>query len=214
MPSTQPVLPRVQPIRPRILVQSFGGGLLLMALFTMMWAGIAQGGLQGADHYIQLVTSSIISLLFIVYGIRLLLLAKRFPKFTSPEHQVMAKQMIKSFGITFGAEGLAIAAVGAVLGLTHHEQFILPAMALIVGLHFYPMARVFDRTIDYYLATWTCLIALAAIFMTFYNSRPETFIVVFLGIGVSLATISYGLYMLRTARRLNLYKPLHSDHKE
>ena len=179
-----------------------------MAFFTMMWAGIAQGGLQGSDHYIHLVICSIFSLIFIVYGIRLLLLAKRFPKFTSAGHQVMGKQMSKAFGIIFGIEGLAIPAVSALLGLTHHEQYILPAIALIVGLHFYPMARIFHRTIDYYLATWSCLVALAAIFITFRSSWPETSIMSFLGIGVSLATISYGLYMLRTARKLDLYAPV------
>jgi hypothetical protein len=196
------------PLRPRIVVKSIGGGLLLMAFFTMMWADIAQGGLQGSDHCIHLAFCSIFSLVFIINGIRLLLLSKQFPKFTSPEHQVMGKQMGRAFGIIFGIEGLVIPAVSTLLALTQHAQYILPAIALVVGLHFYPMARIFRRTIDYYLATWTCLVALAAIYSTFNNGQSETCVMGFLGIGVSLATISYGLYMLRTARKLDLYAPI------
>jgi hypothetical protein len=47
-------MPSIPPVRPHIVVQGMGGGLLLMAFFTMMWAGVAQGGLQGPDHYIHL----------------------------------------------------------------------------------------------------------------------------------------------------------------
>lgn len=195
------------PTRPRIVVQSIGAGLLLMAFFTMMWAGIAQGGLKGSDHYIHLVICSAFSFLFIVNGIRLLLLARKYPKFTTAEHQDRGKKMGRSFGIIFGIEGVAIPLVCAILGITHHSDYILPAIALIVGLHFYPMARIFDRTIDYYLATWTCLVALVGIYLLYNNVQPLACVMGLLGMGVSLATISYGSYMLLTARKFDLYRP-------
>ncbi|MBS1661203.1 MAG: hypothetical protein JST68_09145 [Bacteroidetes bacterium] len=192
-------------VRPRIVPISIGGGLLLMAFFTMMWTGIAQGGLQGADHRIQLIVNAAISLLFIIAGIRILSLAKYYPKFTTTEDQIRGKKMGKTFGIVFGIEGAAIPIACAILGATGHSEYILPAIALIVGLHFYPMARIFDRTVDYYIATWTSLVALTAIFIIIKYDYSFPCIMAILGIGVSLATIAYGIVMLATARKLRLF---------
>lgn len=175
-----------------------------MAFFTMMWTGIAQGGLQGADHYIHLIVNAAISLVFIIAGIRILVLARQFPKFTTAGHQARGKKMGKTFGIVFGIEGVAIPITCAILGITNHSQYILPAIALIVGLHFYPMARIFDRTIDYYIATWTSLVGLTAIFLLAKYNYSFPGIMALLGIGVSLATIAYGITMLISARKFGL----------
>jgi len=50
---------------PRITIQSIGGSLLLMALFTMMWTGIAQGGLAGQNHYLVLIFIASLSVTFV-----------------------------------------------------------------------------------------------------------------------------------------------------
>ncbi|MDN5285663.1 MAG: hypothetical protein JWR38_1937 [Mucilaginibacter sp.] len=186
------------PILPRIAIQSVGGGLLAMALFTMMWTGVAQGGLLHHDHHVVLVVFSIISLLFVVYGITLFVAAQKFPKFTSESDKAEGKHMAKWFGILFGIEGTAIPVVAVILLLLGYQRFTLPVMALIIGLHFYPMAKIFNRRIDYYLATWTCLVAINGIIMVAGKNYPETFTFTILGIGVALATTSYGVYMLFT----------------
>ncbi|HEY6899652.1 MAG TPA: hypothetical protein VI233_03380 [Puia sp.] len=193
------------PLRPRIVARSIGGGLLGMAFFTMMWTGIAQGGLQGSDHHIQLVINAAISLVFIAAGIRLFMLAKHYPKHTTAEDKARGKRTGKAFGIVFGIECTVIPITCAFLGATGHSEYILPSIALIVGLHFYPMARIFDRSIDYYIATWTSLVGLTAIFIMAEYTYSFPCIMAFLGIGVSLATIAYGIVMLLTARRLRLF---------
>lgn len=187
-----------QQILPRIAIRAIGGGLLAMALFTMMWTGIAQGGLLHHDHHVVMVVFSTISLLFVVYGITLFVAAQRFPKFTSDSDRAEGKDMSKRFGIIFGIEGTAIPIVAVILLLLGYQQFTLPAMALIIGLHFYPMARIFNRTIDYYLATWTCLVAINSIIMMANKHYEQTFTLTILGIGVALATTTYGFYMLIT----------------
>jgi hypothetical protein len=153
-------------ILPRVAIRSIGGGLLMMALFTMMWTEIAQGGLQKHDHHLVLITFSTFSLLFVVYGIAIFLAANKSPKFTNERDVAEGKNMTKWFGIIFGIEGTAIPVVLVILVLIGLQQYTLPAIALIIGLHFYPMAKVFDRKVDYYVATWTCLVAIGSIFMT------------------------------------------------
>ncbi|MEZ2337482.1 hypothetical protein AB6735_17685 [Mucilaginibacter sp. RCC_168] len=183
-------------ILPRIAVRSIGGGLLLMALFTMMWAGIAQGGLQQHDHYAVLILFSIFSVIFVIYGITVLITAQRFPKFTSDSDAAKGKMMTTRFGIIFGIEGTAIPIVSVILLILGYREFTLPAIALIVGLHFYPMAKVFNRKFDYYLATWTCLAAISAIIMMAGHYYTQALTLTIMGIGVAMATSAYGFYML------------------
>jgi hypothetical protein len=191
-------------VLPRAAVRAIGGTLLLMALFTTAWAGIANAGLQGADNYLHLTVCSLLSLVFIIYGIQLMLRARRFPKSRTAEDLTTGRKMWKAYAIVFGIEGVAIGAASAILGISGHGEYVLPVIALIVGLHFYPFARIFDRRVDYFIASWTCGVALAAIFATYSNSRPQGFIMAFLGIGVSFSTIGYGLYTLRYARSYGL----------
>ncbi|SDQ01271.1 hypothetical protein SAMN05428975_5684 [Mucilaginibacter sp. OK268] len=183
-------------ILPRIAIRSIGGGLLLMALFTMMWAGIAQGGLEHYDHHAVLILFSIFSVIFVVYGITILIAAQRFPKFTGDSDAAEGKMMATRFGIIFGIEGTAIPIISVILLVLGYQQFTLPAIALIVGLHFYPMAKVFNRTIDYYLATWTCLAALTGIILMAGHQYTQALDLTIMGIGVALATSAYGFYML------------------
>jgi hypothetical protein len=187
---------------PKIVIKSIAGGLLLMAFFTTMWSGIASGSLNGLSRYIVLGVFSCFSLAFIVYGIYLFSIAKNFAVITTDEDRAKGKNMGKWFGIIFGLEGVLIPiAAGICIGL-HHSELVLPAIALVVGLHFYPMAKIFNRTIDYYLATWTTLIALIAIVMLLKDEAFPIPIYTFLGVGVAMATTSYGLYMMVTGNSM------------
>ena len=106
------------------------------------------------------------------------------------------------YGIIFGAEGVTIPVVCGLLVHFRQTAFILPAIALVIGLHFYPMARIFKRTIDYYLATWTCIVAFSALACIINNILPQATIYALLGMGVAMATTGYGLYMIYEGKRL------------
>ena len=188
----QPQKPHI----PKIVIKSIGGGLLLMALFTMVWAGIASGGLTGAGHWIVLAVFGLISISFIIYGIKMFILSKYFNAPSNEKDKAEGKRLSIWYGVIFGAEGIIIPIVAGVLVYFQKGNFIIPAIAMIVGLHFYPMASIFKRTIDYYLATWTCIVALSAIIATIYDIAPEATIFTFLGVGVAVATSCYGFYMI------------------
>jgi len=187
---------------PRIAVRAIGGGLFLMAFFTLMWAGIAEGGLQGSDHWLVLVAFSVLCIVFVIGGIRLFIRSKDFPVSMSEEDKLEGTRMGKWYAIIFGIEGTLIPVVCVALLLLKQERFILPAIALVVGLHFYPMASVFNRKLDYYLATWVCLVAITCICMMLYTGYPQTMIQACLGIGVAVATSAYGIYMMLEGNRM------------
>lgn len=184
------------PTLPRVAIQSIGGGLLLMSLFTMMWAGIASGGLTGVNRMLILVIFSLFSVAFTIFGLYLFAIAGRFAKTMSNADKAEGKNMGIWFGIIFGLEGITIPIVAFVCLRLNYGNLVLPAIALVVGLHFYPMAKVFKRKIDYYLATWTCLIAITSIIMILEKTVLPFSVYTYLGVGVAVATTLYGLYMI------------------
>jgi hypothetical protein len=113
-----------RPNLPRVAIQSIGGGLLLMALFTMMWTGIAQSGLEGHDHHIILIIFSLISLLFVINGIVIITAARKFAKYTNDDDKAEGKNMMKWFGIVFGIEGTAIPIAYLILVLLGKSQLM------------------------------------------------------------------------------------------
>jgi len=181
---------------PKIAVRSIGGGLLLMALFTTMWAGIAASGVTGTTRWLIFIVFGIAVISFIIYGIKMFMLSKYFTPAINEKDKAEAKKLGIWYGVIFGAEGVTIPLVCGLLIYLHKTDFIIPAIAMIVGLHFYPMASIFKRTIDYYLATWTCVVALSAIIAIIYDIAPKATILAFLGVGVAVATSCYGFYMI------------------
>lgn len=188
---------------PREAITGIATGLMLMALFTTIWACIANAGLQGKDYHAVLLLFCILAVVFVINSVQLFSEAKKFLPSTSESDIVEKKKSGMWFGIIFGAEGLLIAvAVNVVINIGHPELTI-PTIALVVGLHFYPMAKIFKRKIDYYLATWTTLIAIAGIVLSLNKTFTEQNTFAFVGIGTAIATSCYGLYMIYKGKRLS-----------
>ncbi len=68
------------------------------------------------------------------------------------------RRMGMSFGIIFGIEGLLIGAAAGALARAGRPLLIPVAIALIVGLHFFPLARVFQVRV-YDLTGLLCVVA-------------------------------------------------------
>jgi len=190
-----------QPTIPRIAIQSVGTGLMMMTFFTMMWAGLAYGSMT-SNGLVVLILFSLIAAVLIINGLKFFRESKRFPKSENEADKAEEKRTGKWFGIIIGAEGLLIfVGINIVINLGHADLTI-PVIALIVGLHFYPLARVFRRTIDYYLATWTTIVAIIGITLILNRSYSTAAVDAFVGVGTAIATSCYGIYMIYTGKRL------------
>jgi hypothetical protein len=137
---------------------SFGVVWLLMGLFrgrpspawlrvTLLITGIALGG-------------SIATL-----GLR----ASSMPRNPTP---LTAQQLATNrsngqrFYLVFGIEMAAIFVVVAVLRVIHYADYILCAIAIIVGAHFFPLAPLFGSPVYYATASLGCAIGVVGFFMT------------------------------------------------
>jgi hypothetical protein len=189
-------------IVPREAITGIASGLMLMTVFTMIWGWIANAGFDGRDHHIVLILFCPLAATFFFFGIQLFINAKKFAKSTSESDIAEKKKAGMWFGIIFGAEGLFIfLAVNLVINLGHPE-LVIPAIALVVGLHFYPMAKIFRRKIDYYLATWATVVAILGFVLSLNKTLTEQGVMAFVGVGIAIATSCYGLYMIYEGRRL------------
>lgn len=139
---------------------------------------------------------------FLIQGIRYFGIARKYPAIQSTEDAAEGKKMGMWFGIIFGAEGLFIFLGVNLVNHLGHTDLIIPVIALVVGLHFYPLGRIFKRKIDCWLATWTTGIALLGIFFTLKKTFSFQGIAAFVGIGVAIATSCYGIYMIDYGRNM------------
>ena len=185
-----------QKMIPDAAVKGIASGLCMMALFTLMWAAIAFGGLHASSWWPGLLIFPVFATLFIFNAVKLFRAAQYFPKVTAEADLAEEKRMGKWFGIIFGAEGLGIfIGINVVVNLGYPD-LVIPTIALVVGLHFFPLAKVFKRSIDYYLASWATLIAILGFVFTLHKTMPPNVVMVFVGIGIAIATSLYGIYML------------------
>jgi hypothetical protein len=183
-------------IIPQVAVKGIATGLIMMACFTLIWAAIAFGGLHTSAYAFILIIFPLLAIVFVAKGIAIFRVAKYYPQLTDEADIAREKKTGKWFGIIFGAEGLGIfIAINIVTNLGHPELTI-PVIALVVGLHFYPLAKVFRRKVDYYLATWSTLIAIAGIIFSLKHIMPFNYVLGFIGTGLAIATSCYGSYMV------------------
>eukprot|EP01132_Coremiostelium_polycephalum_P017015 gene17015-20404_t len=118
----------------------------------------------------------------------------------------------KWFGIVYALTGITIFIVVNVLKWTNHFKYFIPSFALIIGLHFFPLAKIFKRKFDYYMGAWTCLISIIGIYLITRNSVSNDAIVAFVGIGCAISTSTYGLRMVLEAKKQ--MKPTYTSKKK
>jgi hypothetical protein len=86
----------------------------------------------------------VVSFFFYLSAVRLLLRALRRPKDSTAEGRARGKKTGMWFGIIFGLEGMIIGITSSALAATHHGELIVPIVVLVVGLHFLPLAWLFE----------------------------------------------------------------------
>lgn len=177
-----------------------------MAVFTCMWAWWAFAGLVPVAGVTVVVIYSALSAIFVVEAIRLLFAARAFPTEVpdggSGSGSGPRQNSGMWFGVIFGAEGVVIFAVCALLGATGGTNYINPAIALIVGTHFIPLAWVFRRTIDFYVAGWFILAAAAGIVSIASGAVPVALVWSLVSIAAAAGTSFYGFYMIGVKRAM------------
>ncbi len=147
----------------RPAVMGIASGIFFMAFFGALWGLMSAGFMDSVVQPVAFVVIGLVTLVFLGLVVMLVRYARSLPETTSSEETAAGKKIGMWFGIIFGLEALLIALTSIVLGRLQASQFIPPAIALIVGFHFLPLARLFRVAFYYVTGILLCVMALVAI---------------------------------------------------
>lgn len=174
------------------------GGLSLMALLTTIWTLIGSFYIKHKDNFVLTGFFILVISIFIYFYLKLNRLKKNLSEIIVQED----KNKEKRYWIIFIAEGLSIPIAHTVLLNINKEELFISIFGLIVGLHFFPLAKVFDRKFDYYIGAWTTMVAITGIVLTTLKILNQDLINAIVCFGCAFATTLYGLKMIFEANEL------------
>jgi len=136
-------------------------GVIFMAVFGTLWAYTGIMGLEGLGGPLLLLTAVAIGIALISGGVSLIRAARVLPNQVSNEDLRGEKRRMVWFNVIFAAEGLAIAITIAINNVTRHTELIPVIIAIIVGVHFLPLASLFHVKLYYVTGALLCLLAIS-----------------------------------------------------
>ncbi len=203
---------------PRAAVRGVASGVLFMALFGTLWADIGIGGLQGWGGFWLLIVTVLVGIGLLLGGIFLLLASRRLSNQIAEADARRGRRIGIWFGITFATEGVLIGVASGICNALNRFDLFFPIMALIVGVHFFPLAFLFQVKTYYLVGAFLCVLALITLLVV-----PETVTLggqqitaqwVVLGFGAAFILWGVGVWLWLLGRRLlALAKPVEASMK-
>jgi hypothetical protein len=144
---------------PRAAVRGTASGVIFMAFFGTLWAGIGIRGMQGWAFFVLIILSLLIGVLLFIGAIALIKKSSPLSNEVIKKDREQWRKKNIWFGPIFSLEGLLIAIAAFICVSTNHLNLFVPVMALIVGAHFFPLASLFQVPIYYITGTLLCLLA-------------------------------------------------------
>lgn len=191
---------------PRFAVRGVASGVIFMAFFGTLWADIGIGGLQGWGGVWFLIGAVLVGIGLLLGGISLLLASRRLSDQIAEVDVPRGRRIGLWFVITFASEGVLIGVASGICNALHRFDLFFPIMALIVGVHFFPLAALFQVKVYYLVGALLCLLAIIALLVV-----PESVTLdgqhimaqwVVLGFGAALILWGVGVGLWLLGRRL------------
>ncbi len=179
------------------ILQSLPQVGFMMAGFNIVYS-IWYGFAWGLVGWILFSISMLLSIYIFIRSIHNLNYSKQFDKVESESGKAIEKKMGILSGISYGCLWVAV----IILLISRQYRFILPAVTLIIGVHFIPQAKIFNHKIYYYGAVAPIVSSSTAFYMCFTSTASwlETFSIA--GIGGSIAVICFGFYVLISYQKI------------
>jgi hypothetical protein len=179
-------------------------GISLMAFFTFFWVFLGEIALEGRDRWLLGVLFGVVVLLLLAQYFKFNTAARRTPAYpTSGADEAPAKKKEVRFLQIFIIAAAAILTIKNVFANTGLNAYFIPCFALIVGLHFFPLARLFKQAFYNYIGIYITLVGLAGIALTWQSTIwPAWLITAGVTIGCALGTSLNGLRIVLRGNRL------------
>lgn len=184
-------------------IKNNADGLSLMILFTIIWTFIAEAAIKTIGYQLIGVVFFVTAAMLIYNYIIFNKVVKEYPYKLPGGETLEEKAKNKKFVTIFIIEGVTILIALNVLVNLNMSNYFIPVLALIVGLHFFPLARLFKRKIHNYIGAWITFIAVLAILMCITHLFEQDFVTAFTGFGCAAGTSMMGVYMIKIGKKYN-----------
>ncbi|MFE6076495.1 DUF7010 family protein [Paenibacillus sp. NPDC057886] len=150
---------------PKAAVFGAANGVMFMTFFGALWASIGIIGSHGLGDPWSLVLSGIMTLILLSGAISLFGKARNMNHAATPEEIEQRRNINRKFGLVFGLEGLAIFIASVICNMINYFEVFFPIMAIIVGIHFFPLARLFRENFYYGTGITLCILGVITFFL-------------------------------------------------
>ncbi|MEY8191770.1 hypothetical protein AB4X15_19195 [Peribacillus simplex] len=137
-----------------------GIGVIFMAFFGTLWAGTGVMGLQGWGFPYMELAAIFVGIIMVIGGISLIHASQKMSNQVSGDGARRLKRIGFLFNMVFIAEGLLIGIAIVICNLINQTDLIPGVIAIIVGIHFLPLASLFQIKVYYATGVLLCLLAL------------------------------------------------------
>ncbi|GET26002.1 hypothetical protein [Prolixibacter sp. NT017] len=171
-------------------------GLILMIFFTMWWVYSSEIYFNDSDYHVVGIVFGI-AILYLIYSYIKL---KIYKKSISVPPINDGRKKAKGYFTVVALEGAAIFVAVLILANTGYGDFIPSGIALIVGIHFLPFAKIFTRKIDYYIGLWTIIVAVVGLLLINSSQFDIKIVNAFVCLGCAISTTTYGFKMVKDGK--------------
>lgn len=181
---------------PKAAVFGAANGVMFMTFFGALWASIGIIGSHGLGDPWSLVLSGIMTLILLTGAISLFGKARNMNHAATAEDREHWRKINRKFGLIFGLEGLAIFIASVICNMTNNFEVFFPIMAIIVGIHFFPLARLFRENFYYGTGVMLCILGVITFFLPMNATVNNVTLIAtstFIGFGSALTLWVTGL---------------------
>lgn len=186
---------------PKAAVFGAANGVMFMTFFGALWASIGIIGSHGLGAPWSLVLSGIVTLILLSGAISLFGKACNMNHAVTPEEREQWRKINRKFGLIFGLEGLAIFIASVICNMINNFEVFFPIMAIIVGIHFFPLARLFRENFYYGSGVMLCILGVITFFLPMNATVNNVTLIgtsTFIGFGSALTLWVIGLRIWTT----------------
>lgn len=192
-----------QPI-PRALIQGYMSGALILTFFGALWALLTLSALMSQPRMFLIIIVVIVTAMLSYAAIMILRAAQQLPQSVSPDARAQGITLFKWFPLIVVIEFVAIALASRLLIQANRDELIPLIIALIVGIHFLPLATIFHVPAYYLTGTIMIMLAGGALIALFFNVTLGGIYAWSVVVGLGNAVILWltALYLLSVGRHL------------
>lgn len=145
----------------RDIVEGAAVGAVFMALFGAVWAFVGAVAVGGTVGVLLLCGAVVLAVTLCLGSIRVRRAVGGLPRDDSPLADARRKHLSNRLSLVSALQGVAIVLAVILLGRYALAPFIPAVVVLIVGVHFFPLAKLY--AVRAYYVTGSALCALAAV---------------------------------------------------